>query len=154
MLTAPQSAALAAELKADPLALGYADAIRAGNDQAVADLLNDRAGKGAAPVALASVTRAQFLAGILPAILALAGKDDATQRKWDRIIGAAAAVDSVIVADPNIAAVYQMAIGDGLLSADQVAAATNRLGSRAEVLFGADAAVTTSDVSFALRGAR
>jgi hypothetical protein len=143
------TAQLTAELTTDPAAVGYAAMVASGNDAAIVAALN---ATSAAVVSSASMTRDDFLTAILPAGLSLATKDAATQAKWDRLIGLACAANTIVVA--NIAGLLQLAVGDGLLTADQAGAVGKRSGSRAEVLFGADTIVSLGDVSFALRGDR
>lgn len=144
------STALASEITADPLGLGYAAQIAIGSDTGIAALLNATTGPGAAQVTLPGMSRDAFLSACLPGVIALAGLNGTIQAKWDRLLGVAQAADSITAA--NIAAVLSMAVTDGVLTSQQAAAIGVRTGSRAEVLFGAGTVVGASDVSMALRG--
>lgn len=76
------------------------------------------------PPAGVIVPRAVFKKRIAPAYLALAGMDDAMQRKWDRVLGGL--LDDfveVTLTDPTLKGLVQMAVADGLLSPQQAAAA-------------------------------
>lgn len=146
-------AALKAEIEADPKGLGYAAKVRAGDDAGLAGLLNARTGPGAGPVALASVSRDEFLRALRPAYLKLPTKDDPTQAKWDRILAPINSGGPVTV-DATTVDLLAAAVSDGILTAPEAEAAWHRVGSRAEVLFGAGTVASNTDISFALRGDR
>jgi hypothetical protein len=147
-------AALKQEVTADPLGLGYAARVAAGDDAGVAALLNAAAGPGAAAVAVQSMARGDFLLAIGGAYLALPNLSAAVQAKWDRILAVIRAADAVTVASPLVQNLLALAVADGVLAQADVDAVKTRTGSRAEVLFGAGTAVSGSDVSYALRGTR
>lgn len=140
------------ELATDPKGLGYAPLVAVGNDQAVADLLNAKTGPGAEAISLAVIPKGDFLLGIAPAAMVLATKDDATQRRWDRLIALASASDQIRVGSPTIQGLLAQAVGEGLLAQGQVDGFTKRVGSRAEVLFGPGAMLTTTQIGEARNG--
>lgn len=139
--------ALKNEITTDPLGLGYAGK----DDQTVANLLNATTGPGAATVSLSSVAKDAFVLGIAPQIYANLPNLTATkQQQWRdilNIINGAAAVD---VSSSNAQALLSQAVTDGVLTQAQVNAATQKTGSRAEVLFGAGTTIGFLDVSTAL----
>lgn len=66
------------------------------------------------------IPRGEFKKRLAPAYLALAGKDDATQRKWDRILdGLLGDYQSVRLTDATVQALVGAAVGDGLLTQQQ-----------------------------------
>jgi hypothetical protein len=89
---------------------------------------------------------------VMPGILAIGGLDAARQGKWDRVFAALRSVPSVHVTSTGVQQMLGLAVQDGLLTSDQVAAIGVRQGSRAEVLFGPGVAVGQAQVSLALRG--
>lgn len=139
--------ALAAELKADPAKLGYAEPLASGADGSIADLLN---APNAGTVQLAKIAKGDFLLALLPAAQALSAKDAPTQANWDRLLSLACANESIDVGNPGVKAILTGAVQAGLLTAEQATAAASRPGSRAEVLFGVGVIVDHSDVSKAL----
>lgn len=141
-------AQLAAEIRTDPQALGYAAPLAAGQDGVIADLLN--AVNPAYVVSLSIIDKGDFLIGMLPAASALAGQDAATQANWDRMISIACANNTIDVGNAAVQAVLTAAVQQNLLSQAQADAVTKRAGSRAEVLFGAGTVVTHTDVARAL----
>lgn len=150
-LSAEQVAALATELASDPASLGYAAHVAAGRDGDIEALINATTGPGVGTITLASVTRNQFIKGLMPAVLTLAGKDAATKDKWDRALSAVTAADPITIDASNLYFLGLVA-ADGLLTSNQAEAIYKRAGSRAEVLFGAGTHVDTSDIAKALRG--
>jgi hypothetical protein len=142
------------ELNKDPKGLGYAQYIATGNDVYLAAKLNDPAGPGAELITIAFLPRAKFLFGMASSAIVLAGKDTATQNKWDRLLGFAQSVDSIEMASPVIQGILQYAMADGLVTQEQVDGFSKRKGSRAEVLFGENTTVTHTDVAIALRSTK
>lgn len=154
-------AALASEITADPLGYGYATFVAAGNDQAIADLLNKPRdgtdGKPAISVKRADCTPAEILEAIdvrdFPA--------------------SPTGVNSIPLAQSWLESVTQFArlrltredgtktlirrnidrlVGDTQGSQARLDAIAVRVGSRAEQLFGVGVEVTNPDVSQSLRG--
>lgn len=144
-------AALKEELETDPKNLGYSANISLGRDLAVADLMNAKTGKGAESIALPTISKGQFLLGIAPVGLTLPTKSVEIQAKWDRIISLASSADIVDIGNPTVALLLQAAIADELITSEQIAAFSTRMGSRAEVLFGVDTVVRHEDIAKALR---
>lgn len=142
-------AALRAEITSDPLSLGYAPLVENGDDEAVVELLNDPAGKGAGSVAMSYRTKGEFLLAIAPAVMGLSALSDDLQRKWDRMLGLLTATDVVQVGHPGVAGLLDLAIADGVITSEQKVAILTRTGSRAEVLFGPGSTVTPFDVGTA-----
>lgn len=145
----PNLATLSAEVESDPTGLGFPALVAAGNDQGIADLFNAPTDTS---ISVASLPRDSFLTAILPAVAALSTKDAATQGKWDRLLNIACAASSVSAA--SWAMLSATAVSDELITSDYAASVFTRKGTRAEVLWGEGAAVSSSDVSFALRGTR
>jgi hypothetical protein len=141
--------ALKAELDTDPLALGYAALVTAGDDPAICEILNAATGEGVGAVAMTDRTKGEFLLAVAPAVLGLASLSDTLQRKWDRMLGLLTATDTVEVGHPGVSALLDVAVIDGVLTADQKAAILTRPGSRAEVLFGPGVTVTPFDAGSA-----
>jgi hypothetical protein len=146
--------ALKNEITNDPLSLGYAVFVTAGNDAAIAAILNMATGPGAATVTDATMPRDDFMLAITPSLISLPGLSTTIQSKWDRILAVVRAADTINISDPAIQALLGASVADGVLTSDQVAAIGQRTGSRAEVLFGAGTTIMNTDISFALRGQR
>ena len=151
--------ALKDELAKDPQKLGYAKLVEVANDQAVADLLNATTGAGVGAVTLTALTKNQALTAVVPIVMAisLGSGGDGTGLPpafvialLDRLITLLCAADPSVSVDlAVVTAELTLAQSQGLLSAGQLAAATTRQGSRAEVLFGADFKITAQQVGAA-----
>ena len=147
------SAALLSELTTDPLGLGYAPLVAAGNHAGLAGLLNALTGPGAATVTLLTVPKSAFASTLALAIGRVYAPGFAGNIPyWQAVLTLWTSLDSVVVADPGTQAVIAAAIPAGVLLPAEVAALTQRTGSRAEVLWGAGAAVSFEQVGNALRG--
>jgi len=73
----------------------------------------------------AGVTIGDFKLAVAPALLAVAAKDAATQAKWDRVLNLllSSPADRVVYpAEQPLAGLLRLAVADGILTADQVAA--------------------------------
>ena len=140
---------LQAEITNDPLQLGYAGK----TDKQKAALLNLKTGVGAGTITNSQVEKSFFLINIAPALLVLAAKDAAAKDKWDRILRVIESVDSVSVNSVTIQTILAIAKADGLIDDTTIAAITTRTGSRAEVLFGENVAISESDIGTARNGA-
>jgi hypothetical protein len=140
------AATLKSHLQADPLGLGYAAKIAAGDDNALVALLNS---PGSTTVTPATLDKGAFLLNVVaPAALALATKDEATKDKWDRIIRIiTGAPSSISVASPVVQALLAQAVADGLLAQPTIDAATRRTATVFEGLFAAGEAATLDRVS-------
>jgi hypothetical protein len=146
--------ALKNEITNDPLGLGYSIFVTAGNDEAIAAILNMTTGPGAATVTASVMPRDDFMLAITPSLISLPGLSATIQSKWDRILAVVRAATSINISQPSIQALLGAAVVDGVLTSEQVAAIGQRTGSRAEVHFGAGTTITNSDISFALRGVK
>ncbi len=147
-------AALRTEITTDPQHMGFASLVTAGNDSGIASALNLATGPGAGTLTAPSMLRDDFSLAILPLTLVLAGKDAATQAKWDRILAFVRSSNAVSVTSPTVQQLFGLAQQDGLMTQQQAAAIGQRACSRAETLFGAGVVVGQADVSFALRSAK
>jgi hypothetical protein len=142
-------AALRHELTTDPAGLGYAALVAVGNDPGVANILNRPSGPGAATVTVNWLAKSDLAAVIVQAVPNLLQKDAGTQAAWTFYFQTALALDGVNPANPVTAALFANAVTAGLLTQGQVDAAIKRVGSRAEVLWGAGTIVTAADVGAA-----
>jgi hypothetical protein len=134
--------ALAAELQADPAALGYAPLIASGADQAIADLLNATRARITLPRAL--VPSWQLVNAIVPseyAALAQAARDYLTML---------AAAGAVQLGGGPVRDGLAMIFGAGTATRANLMALLDRQGSRTEQLFGDSVTVSALDVARAL----
>ena len=81
-------AALKSEISTDPLALGYAPYVTAMSDAVIANMLNAQTGAGIATITLPTLTYAEMLTGLMPALIAIASATTAIQGKYDRVLSA------------------------------------------------------------------
>jgi hypothetical protein len=135
--------ALAAEITADPLGLGYA--ALAGQDQQRANLINSTTGPGAALVALTSVP-------VQALIKAVQSNAD-----WDLLTAAGptfnsfqllALISPLDCTNPQITAILSHVItGFSQTTKTAIAGAATKIGSRAENLFGVGTVVLASDIA-------
>lgn len=142
-------AALKTELNTDPKALGYATPLAAGAVTTAANLLNATSGAGTATVAVGTPERNTFLLGLLPGMVTLNGLSATLQSKWDRILRMVVTLDAIPM--NLMQAILNNMVSDGVLTQAQADATWHRVGSRAEVLFGAGTVIDWTDVSKALR---
>lgn len=133
------------ELLTDPLNRGYAPLVRSFDYQGLADSLNrfDRSRPGS------TISRGAFQLAIMPAVVALAGKNDVTQRKWDRFLALINSSAEIHLQDPGVQGLLGLAVQDGLLTAQQTQAIGAIPCSRAEEL-GLGRFVTAEQVQAAL----
>lgn len=137
--------ALKTELLTDPLGVGYGPSVGAGSDGATADLINAKTGPGAANVKREPITPDVFFTAI-PATEFLALTPLALQQL------------SVVLSQPTIDLTDQNTrdIVQGIFPTTAVKTALggfkNRVGSRAEKLFGTGTVVSIDNVATALRG--
>ncbi len=105
--------------------------------------INDCSGIESASVPIALVTKGDFLLAIAPLTLQLAMKSQELQSKWDRVISLiTGSPDSIRVNSPTVQSLLALAVADGLTTSEYVTQISNRVGSRAEVLWGDGAVVT------------
>ncbi len=142
---------LQTELSTDPENLGYAALVAAGSDSGLVDLLNAVGSGSAYVVTVTTLTKDQALVATTPIVFAITRAsilpDANIIAYWSSMLDHLRAADQIDV--PTVAALLDGAIADGVLTQDQVTAATTRQGSRAEVLFGAGTVITDTDVAIA-----
>jgi hypothetical protein len=136
-------AVLKALINADPAVKAKSD-IGADND--AASLLNAKDGPGSGPVSLATMPRGDMLLALLPAVSALAAKDDVTQKRWDRFLDILKVNESVRVGNAGVQALLTAAVAEGLMSEGYAATIGKVQGSVAEVNFGHGTRVTADDI--------
>jgi hypothetical protein len=134
------------EIINDPLSLGYAPYASGGNDWGIANLLNNKVGAGTGVVGLPSMAKTDFFLAIIPAINSLPLLSGSVQTKWDRILSIIGASDT-ITNNPIVQSLLTQSASDGLWSGAQASGVFNRVGSRAEVLFGANTQLTALDIA-------
>lgn len=144
---------LRSEITTDPLTLGYAARVSLGNDQGIAALLNATTGSGAAEITLTSMTNEVFVTAFLPYLPNVAALSDASKKDmywniWQAILS----MPIIKFTSSNVTGMLTQAVADAILSQVEATALMQRVGSRAEVLFGQDTVITVNDVSLALRG--
>lgn len=143
------TAALHTELTTDPVSVGYASALAAGNDNDCAALLNAQTGVGAATISLPSLTHDEFAMMIAPAVFALGQATSALQTKWTPMLNLVSGVQTIQL-NATIMGLLNQLVTDGLLTAAELSAGITRTGSRAEVLLGVGAVVTPYDITVAM----
>ena len=143
------AAALHTELTTDPLGLGYARLLANRDTVELAALLNLRSGGGSALIVPASITKGAILLGIIPFLDQLSSGNEvsgavfstATVAKWMARFNAVRSGDDILALTPPLQAMFGQIVTDGLGTQAQLDGFLKRTGSRAEVLFGADAEV-------------
>lgn len=134
------------ELSSDPLTLGYAALISSGNHAALADILNDKAGAGAASIDREFVDAATFQSQVDPTeYLALSV---AQQNLWNAILTASSG--GSIPIKNNTLRNQVLAVWAAGTTRTNLAALQTRTGSRAEVLWGDGAVITHTMIAQAL----
>lgn len=96
-------------------------------------------------ILIPSLSRDDFLLGILPAGAELLGKDAATQGKWNFYLDIAKAADNIRLTSPSIQGVLEQVVADGLMDQAAVDAFTKQACSYAESLLATISIVLTSD---------
>lgn len=148
---------LAEELAADPLSLGYAPLLTVADDSAVAALLNARTGAGTDTLTLARLPRNEWLAGTVSVAVRVeigVGTDaqplDAVARaKWRAVIEQARASDPGSLINLGLLSILGDPVSDRVMAQGELDALTTRIGSRAEVLWGAGTIITPDQVGAA-----
>ena len=133
------------------MGLGYAPSLASTNDIVTASLINATTGKGAAVVALPSLSHDEFAMLIAPVGMGLSTATTTLQAKWSPMLQLFGGVQTVNLT-PQI-----MGMLDDLstdfptpLPAATVTASTTKEGSRAEVLWGAGTVVQWQDIAIAM----
>jgi hypothetical protein len=157
MLTQTQAATLKTFILATPALAAMVSVAEGGTstggtqDQTLTDAVNAMPG-GA--IAVTSLSLHDFTLATLPMQFALADASVLIQSKWDRILRAVLANDPISITNPNVQAAFGIAIGDGLLTGPQAAAMAQRAATQPEAMFGSGVVLTSTDISFAMRGAK
>jgi hypothetical protein len=137
------------EIQNGPLASELAPHVAAFDDQKVADALNRKSGAGAQAVQ-GRIPKGDFMDALLGAIAALATKDDATQKRYDRFLSVVLSLNDINVGNPGVQAILAAAVSDGLMTEEHRASIGTRTISRAEARWGQGTVVHHLDVAAAL----
>lgn len=140
-------AALRAEIQNDPAGLGYAAAVAAGADGAVADLLNAVGAGAAYSIYKSDVPVHDVIANIDSANFA--SLTTLQVAKLQLLFAGTGALDAT---DGNTRAIATGVFAGMTATLTNLATLVKRQGSRAEVLWGDGCVVTADDVAHALRG--
>lgn len=140
-LNASQLAALKASFANGPFVEQVSPMLH-GNPAGIAEIYN---APGYGTILIPSLSRDDFLLGILPAGAALLGKDAATQGKWNFYLDIAKAADNIRLTSPSIQGVLAQVVADGLMDQAAVDAFTKQPCSYAESLLETIGIVLTSD---------
>ena len=144
-LNQQQLAQLKASFTSGPLATQVGPMLH-GNPVGAANLYN---APGWGTVLIPSLSRDEFLLGILPAGAALMGKDAATQAKWTFYLDIAKAASNIKLSSPSIQAVLAQVVSDALMDQAAVDAFTKQPCSYAESLLGIGVIVHSDDTQAA-----
>lgn len=147
-MPSPTPAQLATELNTDPLTLGYAALIAAGRDADLAAALNlARAGAGY-QIYRGPIGAYEVINATVPAEWAALTADE--KNRYAVLTGAG----DVDTSNANVRSAFAAMFANGTATRTALNAMAVRQGSRAEVLWGIGTAITPTEISFALRGAR
>jgi len=142
---------LSNEINTDPLNLGYAQYITMGSDYGISLLLNSTAGNGTGTIALSTMNNADFVTAFLPYLANLDGLTAQKQGFYTLIWQTILAMPVINFSDGTVEGIMNQAVADGLLTQAQAISLNQRIGSRAEVLFGAGVIIDHLDIAQALR---
>lgn len=138
-------AALKTEIQTDPKALGFAALVTAGNDQGIADKLNQ---VGASGETIGS--------GVIPTWRIINATDPtewaaltAQEKQRYQTLTGAGLLDT---SNTNVRTAFTSMFAVGTATRTALNGLTTRSAARAEVLFGAGTVITSADVARALRG--
>jgi hypothetical protein len=142
---------LNSELTADPKGLGYSTPLAATNDNAVAALLNATTGAGAATITIPSLTHDEFATLIAPVVMAIGSASAALQAQWTPMLNLISGISIVQTTTQNMGMLGALSSAfPTQLPASAITAATTRIGSRAEVLWGVGTVINWIDVAKAM----
>jgi len=144
---------LRTELSTDPKNIGYAPLVEDNQDAQLVELLNATTGNGAEEIDILNLDHDTFVLHIAPIFLELPNKDEAIQKKWDRMLTTLVGLREIGVGTPQMQGIFSALVSDGLLTQEYIDSFTKRVGSRAENIFGENITVTQKDVAMALRNA-
>jgi hypothetical protein len=143
--------ALNSELTTDPKGVGYATPLAATNDNAVAALLNVITGPGAATITIPSLTHDEFATLIAPVVMALGSASAALQAQWTPMLNLISGINVFQTTAQNMAMLNALSSDfPNQLPASAITAATTRIGSRAEVLWGVGTVINWIDIAHAM----
>jgi hypothetical protein len=144
-------AALKTELTTDPKGIGYATPLAATNDNAVAALINATTGPGSGTITLPSLTHDEFAMLIAPVVMAIGGSSAALQATWYPMLNLISGISIVQTTTQNMGMLGALSSAfPTQLPASAITAATTRIGSRAEVLWGAGTVIQWQDIATAM----
>jgi hypothetical protein len=146
------AAALNTELTTDPKSLGYATWIPVqsiGGNNNICNLLNQLTGNGAATINMTTMTAAQIAAIMLPLFGSATTLTAIKYAYYTLIFSMIMAQQGPIVVSGLANFSLQM-ISDGIMTGAQASALGQRIGSRAETLWGQGTTVSEQDVETAL----
>jgi hypothetical protein len=150
MLNATQLAALTSELTNDPLKIGYSAELNI-SDIAVAGMLNATTGNGAATITIPSLTHDEFATLIAPVVMAIGSASAALQAQWTPMLNLISGINVFQTTPQNMGMLNALSADfPNQLTASAITAATTRMGSRAEILFGIGTTIAWQDVAQAL----
>lgn len=142
---------LNSELTTDPKGIGYATPLAATNDNAVAALINATTGPGAATITIPSLTHDEFATLIAPVVMAIGSASAALQAQWTPMLNLISGISVFQTTAGNMGLLNTLASDfPNQLTAAMITAATTRLGSRAEVLWGVGTVINWIDIAHAM----
>lgn len=153
-MTTAQLDSLRAELKNDPLGMGYTTLLSLLDDSTPAGMLNALTGKGVGVVKDQVVNTGRFQLQVASAFFRLPTIDPSLRYGWEQLLAMTRSWPEVPLEDPAVKGLLAKAVVDGILTRPEVDAVGKRKGSRAEVLFGPGVIVQADDVSECFRAKR
>lgn len=145
-------AQLKTELTTDPDGLGYAQWLTigdAGGYQNITTLINALTGAGAANIEMTTMTAAQISAIMLP-LFGAATSLTALQYAYYTLMFSIVVSQQGPIAVSSLSAFGAQMVTNGILTPTQATNLGQRVGSRAEVLWGAGTTIGISDIQLAL----
>jgi hypothetical protein len=144
--------ALYTELTTDPKTLGYATPLALRNiagNTTVVGLINSLTGNGAATIELETMTASEIATIMLPyfgAALTSAPSLTAVHYAYYTLMFAIVMAQQGPIAVGNLSAFGAQMVSDGIITAAEAAPLGQRIGSRAEVLWGQGTVVAEQDI--------
>lgn len=147
----PTSAQLNSELTNDPVKMGYASYLTTTNDNATAALINSLTSVGAATVTIPVLTYGRFAELITPVAMAIGSATAAVQATWNPVLTLLTGSTEFQTTPGNMQFLNLLSSDfPNQLPASAVTAATTRIGSRAEVLWGAGTIINWMQIARAM----
>jgi hypothetical protein len=136
------------EINTDPHGLGFAALKTAGNFNGIAAIFASTTNAGAGTVTMPSVDSVDFVTAFLPHLLPMEALSSAARvATYDRLWSAILSMPTIDFSNSNVQNLLTLAVSDSLLTQPQATALNQRQGSYAEMLCGAGAAPSGSDIS-------